>query len=110
MLFALLKTQRMRNIFASGSKTRKRAKKLVVKHLEQNAQAGDTLEGITRYWMEHARIEIAVTEVVDALADLVKEGRIKTKNLLGVTYYYGHQIGEGSTLPQSKTVKGKETI
>ena len=49
-------------------------------YLEKNPDAGDTLEGITKWWLESERVDQAVDEVAEALNRLLEKGAvIKTK-------------------------------
>ena len=59
------------------------AKKFVLKHLERHSLPGDTLAGISKSWLEQTRIEIAVEEVANALAELVEERKIERREVGG---------------------------
>ena len=46
----------------------------ILKYLQKNPDSGDTLEGISKFWLVFERIDQSVDEVRDALEDLVKKG------------------------------------
>jgi len=98
----------MTSVFKNDGNQRKKqklAKNFIIKHLEKNAWAGDTLAGITRYWLEQTRIEIAVEDVACALNEMIKEGRIKAHVSSGETYYLKNQVGEDTSESDSADFK-----
>lgn len=60
---------------------------MILSYLRRNLKAGDTLEGITKWWLELERIEISVDEVGCVLESLVQRGVIKM-----------HKVKNGPTL------------
>ena len=61
---------------------------MIMDYIQKNPDAGDTLEGISKWWLEFERIELSVDEVTDVLENLIQKGMIrvkKTKN--GNTFY-----------------------
>ncbi len=48
----------------------------IFKYLQKNPDSGDTLEGISKFWLGFERIDQSVDEVRDALESLVKKGLI----------------------------------
>ncbi len=61
---------------------------MILNYLRKNPDAGDSLEGITRCWLELERIEISVKEVMDVLEGLIQKGEIRTyKTKNGLTFY-----------------------
>lgn len=61
---------------------------MILNYLRRNPSAEDTLEGITRWWLQLERIELSVNEVTDVLESLIQKGLIrmyKTKG--GATLY-----------------------
>lgn len=61
---------------------------LILNYLRKNPKAGDTLEGITRWWLELERIEVSVDEVSHTLEYLVENGLIRMhKSEGGLTFY-----------------------
>ena len=61
---------------------------MILSYLEKNPDAGDTAEGITRWWLEMERIDNAVEEVQAVLESLVRSGEIKMHNQSGGRIYY----------------------
>lgn len=62
--------------------------RVILNYLCENPKAGDTLEGITRWWLEMQRIEFSVNEVEDVLESLVRKSVIrKYKVKDGTTFY-----------------------
>jgi len=75
-------------------KIKKKAKKKdmlskkILKYLGKNPKAGDTLEGISTWWLEQQRIEEVVDEVAEALEYLESKGFIQGfKSNAGTTIY-----------------------
>ena len=62
--------------------------KMILSYLEQNPDAVDTVEGITRFWMLRENAEIAMAKVSRTLDKLVKKGRIKVFQSLDGTLFY----------------------
>jgi hypothetical protein len=61
---------------------------MIFAYLRRNPGAGDTLEGIVRWWMGLERIESLAAEVVEALGDLTRQGSIRAHRLAdGATFY-----------------------
>lgn len=61
---------------------------MILNYLQKRPDAADTLEGITRWWLEFQRVELSANDVKDALESLVQKGIIrifKAKN--GSTFY-----------------------
>jgi len=54
---------------------------MILDYLKRNPGAGDTLEGIARWWLAQARIEVSVEQVRKALEELIDRGVIKTELL-----------------------------
>jgi len=61
---------------------------MILDYLQKNPDAGDTLEGIARWWLEPARIESSVDEVADALESLIQKGIIRMHKLKDGTTFY----------------------
>jgi Fe2+ or Zn2+ uptake regulation protein len=62
--------------------------KIILDYLKKNPEAGDTLEGITRWWLERERIESSVDKVIKALESLVEEGLVKGTKVKGGSIFY----------------------
>lgn len=58
------------------NKKKKLARQILI-YLGKYPGAGDTLEGITTWWVEHECIEKAVEEVGEALRYLVRKGALQ---------------------------------
>ena len=59
-----------------------------MRYLQEKPDAGDTLEGISSFWLEFERIDQAVDEVSDALESLVKQGLVNKIESKGITTVY----------------------
>jgi len=55
----------------------------ILSYLLKNPDAGDTLEGIARFWTARQRIDLMVRDVQDAVAELVAQGFVKEQLLRG---------------------------
>jgi hypothetical protein len=53
----------------------------ILSYLLKNPDAGDTLEGIARFWTSRQRINLMVVDVQDALKGLVDEGIVRERFL-----------------------------
>ena len=51
----------------------------ILSYLERNPDAGDTLEGVARWWLLQQRIHTAVEEVQRGLDQLVKLGLVSRR-------------------------------
>lgn len=51
---------------------------LILSYLERQPNAGDTLEGITKWWLEMERIEVSVDQVAAACENLKKLELLET--------------------------------
>ncbi len=70
---------------------KKKAEKLssmILNYLKKNRNAGDTLEGITKWWLELERIDTSVEDVASVLDDLVQKGIIRIHKTNGVSAFY----------------------
>lgn len=54
-----------------------RTPEMILNYLRKNPNAGDTVEGISRWWLEIERIDNTVDDVMKALESLLQEGSIK---------------------------------
>ena len=57
--------------------------KNILDYLNKKPSAGDTLEGITGWWLESERVDQAVDKVAEVLEALIKKGLI-VKSKYGV--------------------------
>jgi hypothetical protein len=53
----------------------------ILSYLLKNPDAGDTLEGIARFWTARQRIDLMLGDVQEALGGLVAEGVLKERLL-----------------------------
>lgn len=59
-------------------------------YLRENSAAGDTAEGIWRWWLTDLRHKVDVTMVEEVLKELVHQGEISMRVLAsGTTLYFG---------------------
>lgn len=63
--------------------------RMILDYLRRNPHAGDTLEGITRYWLERERVEMSVHEVQKALEHLSRKGAISSRKMKDGRAIYG---------------------
>ena len=62
--------------------------RMIISYLRRNLEAGDTLEGITKWWLEREKIEHSVDEVANVLEDLTEAGIIKMyESRSGIIFY-----------------------
>ncbi len=62
--------------------------KMILNYLRRNPDAGDTLEGIAKWWLETERIEYSVDAVADTLESLVELGVIGIRESKGGKIFY----------------------
>ncbi|MDO8127715.1 MAG: hypothetical protein Q6359_10885 [Candidatus Brocadiales bacterium] len=62
--------------------------KKILDHLLKNPEAGDTLEGISRWWVQSECVEQSVDKVADVLERLLKEGLIEKQEVKGSSPLY----------------------
>ncbi|MCP4368466.1 MAG: hypothetical protein GY797_10215 [Deltaproteobacteria bacterium] len=56
---------------------------MILNYLRKNPNAGDTLEGISKWWLDFEKIDIKVDEVSKVLETLIKEGKVKRQVIEG---------------------------
>jgi aryl-alcohol dehydrogenase-like predicted oxidoreductase len=61
---------------------------MILAYLRRNPGAGDTLEGIVRWWLGLERIESLAAEVAQVLGDLTRQGRVRAHRLANGTTFY----------------------
>jgi hypothetical protein len=67
---------------------KKKLSQQILSYLEKHPDAGDTLEGIVTWWLDHERIEQVVVEVSEALRYLVRKGAVRERKFRnGATIY-----------------------
>ncbi len=57
--------------------TKENIAKMILDYLRKNPEASDTLEGISKWWLEYEKIDSTTEEVTVALEKLIKEGKVK---------------------------------
>lgn len=53
----------------------------ILEYIQKNPDAGDTLEGIVRWWLDSEMINKSVEEVAKALEALIEKGLLKKVKL-----------------------------
>ena len=56
---------------------------MIVDYLRKNPGAGDTLEGISKWWLNFEKIDVTVAEVSGVLEALIKEGMVEKQVMPG---------------------------
>ncbi len=62
--------------------------KMIQDYLYKNIEAGDTLEGISRWWLEAERVNRTVDAVSNALENLNKKGIVSRMEVKGGSPVY----------------------
>lgn len=62
--------------------------RMILNYLQRNPDAGDTLEGIVKWWMGFERIESSIEDVVDVLEILIQKQEICTYDIVDGTTLY----------------------
>lgn len=74
-------------------KDREKIGELILNYLRKNPEAGDTLLGISRFWLELERIDMTVDDVAAACENLVNKGLIKIiKTESGRVFYKASKL------------------
>ena len=60
----------------------------ILDYLNKHPDAGDTLEGITDWWLESERVDQALIEVSEVLEVLLKKGFLKQVKYRNKTVLY----------------------
>ncbi len=56
---------------------------MILNYLKKQRDAGDTLEGISKWWLDLEKMEVAVDEVSSVLETMIKEGKVKRQVING---------------------------
>jgi hypothetical protein len=67
---------------------REKISEMILSYLQRYPDAGDTLEGIMRWWIGFENIESSVQDVVDVLENLIQEREISVHNIVDGTTFY----------------------
>jgi len=65
----------------------------ILDYLRKNPDAGDSLEGISEWWLQSECIEQSVDKVAGVLEQLIKEGVIKKQRGEGGRPFYRVKVG-----------------
>ena len=60
----------------------------IIEYLRKNPDAGDTIEGITTWWLQLEKIDESVEKVSTALEELEKKGMLKKQKVKGGSQLY----------------------
>lgn len=76
------------------------ARQLLLRYLAHHPEAGDTMEGIIRWWFMREKIESDIAMLTGIVQKLVNEGYLIEKGGRGAAYYVvnSSRIGEIKTL------------
>lgn len=61
---------------------------MILDYLKKHRDAGDTLEGISKWWLNLEKIEVTVDEVSSILETLITEGKVKRQVIHGKNPVY----------------------
>jgi len=79
---------RKKGFFCKVDNKQEKISSMILNYLRKNPEAGDTLEGITKWWIGLEKIELSVDEVAYALDNLMNKDLIRTHKIRGgVTFY-----------------------
>ena len=70
------------------SEKQEETSKKILDYLLKNPDAGDTLEGISRWWVQSEYIEQSVDEVASVLERLTEKGLVKKQKVKGGSPLY----------------------
>lgn len=62
--------------------------RMILDYLRKNTDTGDTLEGISKWWLELERVDHSVEKVANVLEILIARGLIKKDLLDRNTFVY----------------------
>ncbi len=51
--------------------------RMILDYLRKNPDAGDSLEGISRWWLNREKIDVTVGEISEILETLIMEGKVR---------------------------------
>jgi hypothetical protein len=61
---------------------------IIINYLRRNPDAGDTLEGIVKWWLVFESIESSMDDVVDVLETLIRKKAISMYSIADGTTFY----------------------
>ncbi len=68
--------------------TKENIDKMIHNYLRKNPNAGDTLEGISNWWLECERVNQTVDKISQILEAMVKRGSLKKIKKNNTSYIY----------------------
>lgn len=71
----------------NANKKQEKLSTTILSYLRKNPDAGDTLEGIMRWWLEFERVDQSADEVAEALDSLLEKGLLKKVKYNGISVY-----------------------
>ena len=75
--------------------------RMILNYLQRNPDAGDTLEGIAKWWLELERIESTVEEVANVLERLLEARVVEAHRITsGATVYKISDHSESAEIPE----------
>jgi hypothetical protein len=72
----------------SKNSKKEKLSEMILEYLRKHPDAGDTLEGITKWWLEFERISVSVDEVSSVLRNLERHGNITTYSSRSGAVFY----------------------
>jgi hypothetical protein len=84
----LLKTNSLLLRYSPLNKKQEEISSMILNYLRKNPDAGDTLEGISKWWLESERVHRSVNDVAEALNTLIKKGSVKSDEVKGGSPIY----------------------
>ncbi len=61
---------------------------MILSYFRKNHDSGDTLEGISKWWLNREMIDVTVDEISGVLEKLIKEGKVKRQIIDGDNSIY----------------------
>ncbi len=61
---------------------------MILSYLRENPDAGDTLEGVSKWWLNLEMIDVTVDEISGVLNTLIKERKVKRQVINGENPIY----------------------
>ena len=72
----------------SMNKRQEKISGIIINYLRRNPDAGDTLEGIVKWWLVFESIESSMDDVVDVLETLIRKKVIRMYSIADGTTFY----------------------
>ncbi len=68
--------------------TKEDTARMILDYLRRNPEAGDTIEGISKWWLNREKIDVTVDEISIALEKLITKGTIEKQSVNGENSIY----------------------